>query len=413
MNICMLAPEFIPVWGGVGTYIVELIKNLPKEVNIHVVTPMRESYGKEKISTLDYNFDEYFNDNIHVHFISTANDTFFYNAKFQYACQKYVPKLIKENDIDIVHSHTAHMSDILLQYKKINAPIVTTIHTTIKGQRKGTEKSDMGFFNLEFSEKITHLSYYGLRFLEELYFRRDRKYLTVSNWMKESITKDYPSINKEDIRVVYNSIDPKIYCPLDNKQDNTKKEILFTGRLVAAKGIKYIIEAIPPVISEYPDVEFKFIGAGNKSPYVNELEKQNISKNNYNFIGYVKETREMVEHYRNADIYLAPTLYENLPIRILEAMGCGAPVIASSVSAIPEIITDGENGLLISPGDSNELTECIIKLLDDPILSKKISQEGRKTVLEKFNWKKNSNKIMNFYEEVISDYKNKKMRKIP
>ena len=204
MNLCMLAPEFVPVWGGVGTYIVELIKNLPKEVNIHVVTPIRESYGKEKISTNDYNLDKYFDENIKIHFISKASDTFFYNAKFQYACQKYVPKIIKEYDINIIHSHTAHMPDILLQYKKTSAKTVTTIHTTIKGQREGTLKSGMNFLDLEFSEKITYLSYYGLRVIEEIYFHKDRKYLTVSNWMKNNIIKNYPSIREEDIKVVYN-----------------------------------------------------------------------------------------------------------------------------------------------------------------------------------------------------------------
>ena len=150
-------------------------------------------------------------------------------------------------------------------------------------------------------------------------------------------------------------------------------------------------------------MEFKFIGAGNKSPYVTELEKQNISEDNYNFIGYVKETSEMIEHYRNADVYLAPTLYENLPIRILEAMGCGTPVIASTVSAIPEIINNGENGLLINPGSTEELTDSILNLLGDRSLSNDISRAGRKTVLEKFNWEINSKKIMNYYEEVINN----------
>ena len=111
----------------------------------------------------------------------------------------------------------------------------------------------------------------------------------------------------------------------------------------------------------------------------------------------------MIEYYRNADVYLAPTLYENLPIRILEAMGCGAPVIASKVSAIPEIINDGQNGLLIKPGNSDELTDSILKLLDDSSYSNNISKEGRKTVINKFNWKINANKIINYYEEIITE----------
>src|SRR3972149_10282946 len=91
MKICMLAPEFLPVWGGVGTYIVDLVRHLPKDTEVHVVTPMREGFGKDKISSSDYDFSKYFGNNVHVHFISDANDTFVYNAKFQYSCLRQVP----------------------------------------------------------------------------------------------------------------------------------------------------------------------------------------------------------------------------------------------------------------------------------------------------------------------------------
>ena len=92
----MLAPEFLPIWGGVGTYIVELVRHLPRTVEIHVVTPYRERFGMSQVKTSDYDFDEYFGDNVHVHFISSASDTFFYNAAFQYACFKRVPRVVKE-----------------------------------------------------------------------------------------------------------------------------------------------------------------------------------------------------------------------------------------------------------------------------------------------------------------------------
>ena len=401
MKICMLAPEFLPVWGGVGTYIVELVRHLPNDIEIHVVTPMREGFGKEKVSTSDYDFSRYFGSNVHVHFVCKASETFFYNAKFQYACLKYVPKLVKEGNIDIIHSHTAHMPDLLLQFKSLNVPTVTTIHTTIEGQRHGTKSSGIKLKNLEFSEKFTYLTYFFLCLAESIYFSKERYYVTVSKWMKEQVLKRYPKINSNSISVIYNSVDPKEFYPKIENYDFKNKMILFTGRLTAAKGIGYIVEAIPRVLKEHPDAHFIFIGAGNSVPFKRRLSKMGISKNKFKFLGYVKEKRELIEYYRNSSVYLAPTLYENLPIRVLEALACGVPAVASNICAIPEIIKNGVNGILIKPGSVEELVEAVIFLLSNPNLSKKIGKNGRKTVLKKFNWDINVTKIVDYYQKIL------------
>ena len=100
----MLAPEFLPVWGGVGTYIVELLKHLPKDIEVHVVTPVRRGMGKQRVSSHSFDFSKHFGSNIHIHFLGAAQDTFFYNGEFQSLCSLYVPKLIKDERIDLIHS---------------------------------------------------------------------------------------------------------------------------------------------------------------------------------------------------------------------------------------------------------------------------------------------------------------------
>ncbi len=141
MKICMLAPDFLPTWSGVGTYTVELIKNLDQNIEVHLVTLVRKGYGDKNVSTLNYNFSEYFGSNVHIHFVGIANDTFLYNARFQYDCLRFVPKLVKEEKLDLIHSHSAHMPDLLLRLRKSRIPTLTTVHTTIKGQREGTKSS--------------------------------------------------------------------------------------------------------------------------------------------------------------------------------------------------------------------------------------------------------------------------------
>ncbi|MBC7110177.1 MAG: hypothetical protein H5T46_04135, partial [Archaeoglobi archaeon] len=74
IRVAMLAPEFLPVWGGIGTYIVELVKNFSKDIEVHVITPFRKKLGSSAVSSSDYNFEEMFGDNVHIHFLSTATD---------------------------------------------------------------------------------------------------------------------------------------------------------------------------------------------------------------------------------------------------------------------------------------------------------------------------------------------------
>jgi glycosyltransferase involved in cell wall biosynthesis len=403
MKICMLAPEFLPVWGGVGTYIVELVRHLPKDIETHVMTPERFGFGKDgRFSTSDYDLSRYFGSNVHVHYICKASETFFYNARFQYACLRQVPKLVKEEHIDLIHSHTAHMPDLLLQFKKLSVPTVTTVHTTIEGQRRGTKSSGMNFRGLESSEKLTYLTYPFLRLAEINYFSRKRYYLMVSNWMRDQVCKQYPKIDPSSIFVVHNSVDTETFSPIKGKETSRRAIILFTGRLIAAKGIMYLAEAMPRVLREYPEALFVFIGAGNSFPYQRQLKENGVSEKNFEFLGYLKEPRDLVEYYRAASVYVAPTLYENLPIRVLEAMACGVSVIASNVCAIPEAIDDGVNGILISPGSVRELTDAICMLLGDSNFRKKIGDNARRKILQKFDCAANTLRTVEVYRHILA-----------
>ena len=253
----MLAPEFLPICGGVGTYIVELVRHLPRNTEIHVLTPYRTGVANSNISSSDYDFSQYFGSNVRVHLLSTASDMFVYNSFFQYACLKFVPKLIRDEKIDLIHSHTAHMPDLLLQFKRIGIPTVTTIHTTIEGQWTGTKGSGLAFSNLDSSEKLVHFTYPFLRIAEIMYFLKVRHYITVSYWMREQAIKKFPQLGNS-IRVIHNAVDTVQFSP--GKKTFERKVVLFTGRLVGAKGISYLVEAIPRVLRRFPETLFLFIG---------------------------------------------------------------------------------------------------------------------------------------------------------
>ncbi|MGA2973261.1 MAG: glycosyltransferase family 4 protein [Candidatus Bathyarchaeia archaeon] len=397
----MLAPELLPIWGGVGTYIVELIRHLPSTVEVEVVTPYRTRIGSIPAATSNYNLEDYFPNNVHINFLGSAADTFVYNAAFQTACFRHVPRLLKRENIELIHSHTAHMPDLLLQLRRLKVANVTTVHTTIAGQKRAAKSSGTSFSHLDFSEKATLLGYPFLRIAERFYFSGEREYITLSNWMKIRVGLYFPRLNGTRVTVIHNSVDSNVFTPRGKEEP---ENILFTGRFIAAKGLTYLAEAIPRVLSNHPNATFTFIGPGDFQPYMNRLLELNVPSQNVKFVGYVKDSEAILDYYRHCSIFVAPTLYENLPTRVLEAMACAKPVIATDVSAIPEVIASGHNGILVPPRSSEALANAINGLLENPRLRKLIGANARDTVVSKFDWNVNARKIASLYGEVIQGF---------
>ena len=400
----MLAPEFLPVWGGVGTYIVGLVKHLPKNVEVHVVTPLREGFGPNKISTRDFDFSKYFGNNVHIHLVCKAGDTFFYNARFQQACFNYVPRLIKEENIDLIHSHTAHMPDLQLMFRRLGKPTVTTVHTTIRSQRLGTKFSQKSVNHFERSEKATYLMYPALRIAEELYFSKKRSYITPSNWMKKWLNHNVHT--NGSVKVIPNAIDINDYKISTNQElpldEFNEKIILYVGRLLAMKGVDTLIEAIPKILSAVGKTGFLFIfaGPGDVSGYVNKVRQMGIERNCL-FMGPLSR-ESTIQLMGAAELVIVPSFLENCPYVVLEAMACGTPVIASKVGGIPEMIDNKNNGVLFEPGSSEGLTNAIVSVLADSSLRSLMSQGAKDKIAKNFSWEVNMGKYLEVYSEAMN-----------
>jgi glycosyltransferase involved in cell wall biosynthesis len=414
MKICLLAPEFPPVWGGVGTYSFELTKHLPKSVEIHVLTPRRESFGRQKVSPTGINPIESLGSNVHIHYISAAHDSFMYNAEFQYACLRQVPKIVKEEKIDVIHSHQAHMPDLLLMFRKLPAKTVVTVHTTIKFQRAATLASHQNISELENSERGTFFLYPFLRVAEELYVKRNNTCITPSSYMAKWLKNNFS--NTENVTVIPNCVtlpDNSHSVETDSLVENkisknllNKRIILYSGRLLAMKGIDVLVDAIPKIskMSGNSELLFVFAGPGNYNKYKTKLDNMNV-KSNYIFTGPV--SRETIMSFiTKSEIVVVPSYNENCPYAVLEPMSYGKPVVASSVGGIPEIITDGVDGLLVAPGNPDMLANAIIRLLSDNSLKNILGQRAKVKIATKFSWQTNVSKYLKCYSEASTKYLN-------
>jgi glycosyltransferase involved in cell wall biosynthesis len=402
LRVGLLTSEFLPNWGGVGTYCVELARTLSDIIDLHVITIGREKRGKLVYS--EEKIRRYFDDRIDVHFltVSPMNDTFLYNAKMQFSTYRKLDELMREQSLDLIHTNFPHMPDLLLKIKgKLPFPSVTTFHTSIKGQKEGILSSKNTFLQMDFSEKSTLLLYGGLRVAEELYLRRSENFLTVSNWMKSQIQQRWPFMRK--VRVIHNGVDPEKFSPKAKAgllNEISDPRVLFSSRLTAAKGLNTLAHSMHMVLKEHK-AHFIFTGAGQTRTWIRLLDKLKIDKSCYTFLGYV-DYQLLPSLYAESDIFVAPSLYENLPIRILEAMACECPVVASNICAIPEAVRDGENGILISPNDADGLSKAISLLLEDGDYRRRLGSNGRRTVIENFSLEVLSKEMVSTYQEVCA-----------
>jgi glycosyltransferase involved in cell wall biosynthesis len=400
LKLGLVAAEFLPNWGGAGTYNVRLVKHLMDEVEIHVITPRRTING----STVAYSAEDildFFDHKINLHFICHAGDTFLYNARFQWAVLRELPGLQRRYQFDVIHTDHPHMSDILYKSKS-GIPSVNTVHTTIKGHLKGIRQSRIRFLQMEPSERYQILLNIPLLLVERFYLKRRQQIITVSQWMKNELSWNY---RKKDIEVVYSGVEPDEFSPEKGRGLNILPEIdvpivLFSSRMTAAKGGHFMIKAIPRILQENQRVHFVFAGSELEQPWKSLLAEQRIPPEYYTFLGYLPY-EQLPALYARASIYVCPSLCENLPARILEAMSCELPVVATNIYGIPEAITHGDNGLLVPPQDDEALAGAILTLLDDEPLRRRLGIRARRTVLEKYDWRKLAPQIKGVYEKVV------------
>ena len=404
-SLCMLAPEFLPVWGGVGSYTVELIKSLPKNVDIDVITLKRSIKGMANGNHNDAIVESILKRKVNVHYLSESHENFFYNLSFQSNIFFRLPLISKKNNFDIIHSHLVHMPDVYLQlFRQTTVPTVVTLHGTIQMLRDHAIIARDLFHDLEAGEKSILRFYPIIRQLQDFYAKRVSHFIAVSKVTKEMATK-HLGVDPSKISLVYNGVDTDLFH-LPNEDElnlrNSNPTIVYVGRIIAKKGIDILIKAMPDVLRVTPKARFLFVGGGNTAFYQKLIESQGVSTDNYSFtghLGYLERSRVM----REATIFVNPSFFENCSISILEAMSSGCAVIASKVGGNPELIRSGRNGLLVPPFDHGAFAKSIISLLCDESENRLLGKTARMTVEQSFTSKKCAEETYKVYQKTIAE----------
>jgi len=215
----------------------------------------------------------------------------------------------------------------------------------------------------------------------------------------EDILKEYSNWgrhNRPEIKYIPNGVDTKIFSPISIEQKNlirnkfdiplNKVILLNSGKVIFRKGLDWLLKGLKNLRNTVGS-KFVFIsiGAIEDRDYYNNLTSVIERNNMSDFIFFRGSISNVNEYLQAADIFVLPSRSEGMPNSLLEAMSTGLPVVASNIGGVREIIRDGQNGSLVSLGDTEDLQKKLIALIEDPELRTKFSQNARNTIINSFS----------------------------
>lgn len=215
-------------------------------------------------------------------------------------------------------------------------------------------------------------------------------------------------IDFEKVAVITRGVNETVFKPRKGKKslkdelgiEDEDTVILFVGRLDLVKGVDYLIKAAKKVAIDNDKVKFIIVGDGSLKPKYLKETKNYTDK--IKFLGFRTDIPDLMNI---SDIFILTSLSEGACNVVLEASASGLPVIATKVGEVPEIIIDGETGILVGSKDTGSLVISLQKLINDPLLGKKMGMAGRLRIKSKYSEKIIYDKIENFYNNIIQKWK--------
>ncbi|MFH1398405.1 MAG: glycosyltransferase family 4 protein [Candidatus Omnitrophota bacterium] len=299
---------------------------------------------------------------------------------------------IKDNHIDILHSHT-RVTQVLgcLIKKQSGIAHITTCH---------------GFFKNRLSRRL--FPCWG------------DKVIAISEQVEEYLIRDF-GLKKEKIKVVNNGIDiekfrvtclpDKPACPAGRQEsaklkDDVKAKFGLKNGLVAGivarlsdvKGHIYLIQAMKEILVGFPDAQLLIVGEGKMKDDLLKLSRElNLNKSVY-FLPSIIDIREVLSAM---DVFVLPSLKEGLGLGLMEAMAAGLAVVGTDVGGIKSLIQNGENGILVKPADKSGIAKAISELFSDPGKRNSLGVKAREFIKNKFSLEKMVIQTQEVYRECL------------
>jgi starch synthase len=283
---------------------------------------------------------------------------------------------------DLVHSHTwyanlaGHLASVLY-----GIPHVVTAHSLEPLRPWKAEQLGGGYALSSWCERVSIESAAAV--------------IAVSRGMRSDILASYPAVAPDRVRVIRNGIDTRQYSPDPGVSvlehygiDPGRPSAVFVGRVTRQKGLPVLLRAAQRLD---PAAQLVLCAGQADTPEleseVTELVRHlQATRSGVVWVPGMLAKPEVIQILTHATVFVCPSLYEPLGIVNLEAMACGTAVVASQVGGIPEVVADGQTGLLVPPDDPAALADAINILVRDPARATAMGQVGRERAAAEFSW---------------------------
>ncbi len=384
MKALLLTNEYPPhVYGGAGMHVAELSRQLRTLISVEVRT-----FGEQREEAPGWLVRGY----------PASAEPHSGDDRLRPAWEAFARCLAMAadpSDADIVHCHTwyTHLGGLLVQHAN-SVPLVITVHS-LEPLRPWKREQLGGGYDLS-------------SWVERTALESADAVIAVSRGTRDDLLRHF-AVEPERVHILHNGIDAEFFAPdpatdaLERHGvDPTRPYVLFVGRITRQKGIVHLVRAIGRLDPEIGVV----LAAGQ--PDTPELAAEveagvaaaQQGRPNVVWIPDMLSREEIRQLYSHAAIFVCPSVYEPFGITNLEAMACERPVVATAVGGIPEVVVDGETGLLVpvafnpdepmSPADPDQLARdlaaAINALMADPDGRARMGAAGRRRAVEQFSW---------------------------
>ncbi len=297
-------------------------------------------------------------------------------------------------DADVVHAHTWYADMGALWISTLyRIPLVVTLHSMEPLRPWKADQLGSGYLLSSWIEKTAVESAHRV--------------IAVSHKMREDILAHFGA-DPARVVVIHNGIDPEQFkrtAARDHLErlGVTPPYVLFVGRITDQKGIFHLLEAAPRLPA---GVQLVLCASAPDTPEIEERLRRALPDHpNVRWLNEMVPVEVVAQLYSHAAVFCCPSVYEPFGLINLEAMACEAPVVASAVGGILEVMEDGKTGVLVPPAQPEALAAALGRLLANPALAREMGRAGRRRVEDEFAWTLVAERTEQVYADAIAEFK--------
>jgi glycosyltransferase involved in cell wall biosynthesis len=307
---------------------------------------------------------------------------------------------LRANKPDLIHSHLWAANIIgRIAGRLTGTPVISSIHNPDHEEEAWGDGADVSLIKRKIVRSLDRWTAKG----------GNERLIAVSNYVKESANR-HLRVPLDSIDLVYNPIDIDALtdAPATSRAELLRScglpsdsfMLLNVARLSPQKGLVYALRALPSIRHRFPSAHLVSVGATTDPRWTEQLEREATElgvKDHFHVMG---ARRDVTRFLRACDVFIFPSLYEGLGIALIEAMAAGCACVASSAGPIPEVVSDGKDGILVPPADAEAIAAAVCRLLEDESERLRLGTAASKTAFSRFQPQQSADELTRIYESV-------------